>query len=167
MKKRLDILMVEHGLALNRSKAQALIMSGVVFVDSVLVDKAGQNFLDDINIEIAKSNPFVSRGGLKLLSALEKFKISVADFICLDIGASTGGFTDCLLQNGAKKVYAVDVGKAQLDFKLRQDKRVVSIEQINFRYFDINLLKDIIDFVTIDVSFISLDKILPIAKQCV
>ncbi|MDR0822769.1 MAG: TlyA family RNA methyltransferase [Endomicrobium sp.] len=163
MKKRLDILLVEKDLAPTRAKAQAFIMGGSVFIDDEVCYKASQ-IVDDENtsIEVKNINPFVSRGGLKLQSALDVLKISVKNFICLDIGASTGGFTDCLLQSGAIKVYAVDVGYGQLHYKLRKDPRVINIEKVNFRYFDNSLIKDYIDFATIDVSFISLEKILPI-----
>ncbi|MDR3049520.1 MAG: TlyA family RNA methyltransferase [Elusimicrobiota bacterium] len=162
MKKRLDILLLQKGLVETRANAQAFIMSGGVFVDNEVCYKSSQIVDDEkVKIEIRNINPFVSRGGLKLQSALDVLKISVQGFVCLDIGASTGGFTDCLLQSGAVKVYAVDVGYGQLHYKLRKDERVVNIEKVNFRYFDNSLIKDDIDFATIDVSFISLEKILP------
>ncbi len=167
MKKRLDILLVEKGLAPTRSKAQAFIMSANVFIDGEVCCKAGNLVDEQSQVEIRNPNPYVSRGGLKMQSALDALNIKVENFICLDIGASTGGFTDCLLQRGAVKIYAVDVGRGQLDYKLRLDKRVINIEEANFRYFDVSLLKDPIDFAVIDVSFISLDKILPIAHKCV
>ena len=165
MKKRLDVLIFEKGLAETRTKAQALIMAGSVLADGEQVTKAGTLVDENIQIEIEKQNPYVSRGGLKLESVLELFKIDFTNKICMDIGASTGGFTDCMLQHGAKKVYAVDVGRGQLHYKLRQDTRVVNIESVNFRYFDKTLLKDKIEIITIDVSFISLDKILPLASE--
>ena len=167
MKKRLDVLIFEKNLVESRSKAQALVMEGKVFVDGEKITKAGTQVSEDAVIEIEKQNPYVSRGGLKLESVLNLFEIDFTDKICIDIGASTGGFTDCMLQHGAKKVYAVDVGTAQLHYKLRNDNRVVNIENVNFRYFDKTLLKDKIDIVTIDVSFISLDKILPMVSEIV
>ncbi|MFA7674797.1 MAG: TlyA family RNA methyltransferase [Endomicrobiia bacterium] len=165
MKKRLDVLMFEKGLVESRSKAQALVMAGTVLVNDKKIIKAGTQVSDDDIIEIEKQNPYVSRGGLKLESVLNLFDIDFTDKICMDIGASTGGFTDCMLQHGAQKVYAVDVGSGQLHYKLRQDVRVVNIENVNFRYFDKTLLKDEIDLITIDVSFISLDKILTLANE--
>lgn len=165
MKKRLDVLIFEKGLAETRTKAQALIMAGTVLADGQQITKAGTLIDENILIEIEKQNPYVSRGGLKLESVLELFKMDFTNKICMDIGASTGGFTDCMLQHGAKKVYAIDVGNGQLHYKLRQDQRVVNIENVNFRYFDKKSLKDNIDIITIDVSFISLDKILPLASE--
>ncbi len=167
MKKRLDVVIFEKGLAESRSKAQALVMAGEVLVNGEKITKAGFQVSEDDLIEIEKQNPYVSRGGLKLESVLKLFEIDFTDKVCMDIGASTGGFTDCMLQHGAKKVYAVDVGTAQLHYKLRNDPRVVNIENVNFRYFDKALLKDDIDIITIDVSFISLDKILPLASEIV
>lgn len=167
MKKRLDVLLFEKGLVESRSKAQALVMAGTVLVNGQKVTKAGTQVTDEDIIEIEKQNPYVSRGGLKLESVLNLFELDFNDKVCIDIGASTGGFTDCMLQHGAKKVYAVDVGTAQLHYKLRNDSRVVNIENVNFRYFDKSLLKDDIDIITIDVSFISLDKILPLASQII
>ena len=166
MKERLDVLLLQQGYADSREKAKRIIMTGVVFVDGQRVDKAGTAISSDAVIEVkGAACPYVSRGGLKLEKALEYFQISLANKICLDIGASTGGFTDCLLQNGGEKVYAVDVGYGQLDWKLRNDSRVVNLEKINFRYFDESLLKDDISFVTADVSFISLSLILPVIQQ--
>lgn len=167
MKKRLDVLIFERGLCETRSKAQAIVMEGMVIVNGKKITKSGTQVSDDDIIEIEKQNPYVSRGGLKLESVLKSFNMDFTNKTCMDIGASTGGFTDCMLQHGAKKVYAVDVGTAQLHYKLRNDKRVVNIENINFRYFDKSLLKDIIDIITIDVSFISLDKILPLASEII
>ena len=141
-------------------------MSGIVYVDGQKEDKAGATFEEDkVKIEVRGNTlPFVSRGGLKLAKAFEVFPIDVKDMICLDIGASTGGFTDCMLQNGAAKVYAVDVGHGQLDWKLRSDERVVCMEKTNFRYVTNEQIPEPIDFVATDVSFISLTKILPAAK---
>jgi 23S rRNA (cytidine1920-2'-O)/16S rRNA (cytidine1409-2'-O)-methyltransferase len=166
-KKRLDVLLFEKGLAETRTKAQAFVIGGSVFVNNQVQYKSGTLVGEEDLIEVRNINPYVSRGGLKLESALEVLNVYVKDYICLDIGASTGGFTDCMLQKGAAKVYAVDVGSGQLHYKLRNDKRVINIENVNFRYFDNSLLKNSIDFVTIDVSFISLDKILPMAYKSV
>lgn len=166
-KKRLDVTLFEKGLAETRTKAQAFIIGGNILVNGEVQYKSGFLVSDEDIVEIKNANPYVSRGGLKLESALQALNIDVTGFICLDIGASTGGFTDCMLQKGAIKVYAVDVGSGQLHYKLRQDKRVINIENINFRYFDTDLLKDKIDFATIDVSFISLDKILPMAYKSI
>ncbi|MDR0800352.1 MAG: TlyA family RNA methyltransferase [Endomicrobium sp.] len=166
-KKRLDVLLLKKGFAETRAKAQAFIMSGNIFVNNQVQYKAGTLVGEEDLVEVKNTNPYVSRGGLKLESALKTLAIDVEGYICLDIGASTGGFTDCLLQKGAAKVYAIDVGSRQLHYKLRQDKRVINIENVNFRYFDGFLLKDNIDFATIDVSFISLDKILPVAYKSI
>ncbi len=166
-KKRLDTAIFEKGLAETRTKAQALIMSGSVLINGEIQYKSGALVGEEDAVEIKNANPYVSRGGLKLESALIALNIDVAGYTCLDIGASTGGFTDCMLQKGAVKVYAVDVGTGQLHYKLRQDPRVINIENINFRYFDTGILKDKIGFATIDVSFISLDKILPMAYQSI
>lgn len=166
MKKRLDVLLNEKGFFPSREKAKSSIMAGYVFVDGRLCDKAGTPFNEDVLIEI-KGNPcpYVSRGGLKLEKALKEFEINLQGSICLDIGASTGGFTDCMLQNGAKKVYAVDVGYGQLDWKLRTDARVVTMERVNFRYLDEQSIADRFDFVSADVSFISLKLIFPVARK--
>jgi 23S rRNA (cytidine1920-2'-O)/16S rRNA (cytidine1409-2'-O)-methyltransferase len=166
-KKRLDAAVFEKGFAETRTRAQAFIMSGSVFVNGQAVLKAGSLVGEEDVVEIKNANPYVSRGGLKLESALGSLNIDVAGFTCLDIGASTGGFTDCMLQKGAVKVYAADVGSGQLHYRLRSDPRVINIENVNFRYFDGSLIKDRIDFAAIDVSFISLDKILPAAHKCV
>ncbi|GHT33216.1 TlyA family rRNA (cytidine-2'-O)-methyltransferase [Endomicrobiia bacterium] len=166
-KKRLDVLLFEKDLAETRTKAQAFVIGGNVFVNNQVQYKPGTLVDEEDLIEIKNINPYVSRGGLKLESALEALVIDVRGYICLDVGASTGGFTDCMLQKGAIKIYAVDVGQGQLHYKLRNDPRVVNVENINFRYFDRSLLKDNIDFVTIDVSFISLDKILPMAYKSI
>ncbi len=163
MKERLDIILLNRGLVPSREKARALIMEGLVFVNGEREDKAGSFFNDDEDLAIEiKGNklPFVSRGGLKLEKAFDVFPISVKGDVCVDIGASTGGFTDCMLQNGAKKVYAIDVGYGQLDWKLRSDERVVSMEKTNFRYVVPDDIGEPADFCSCDVSFISLDKIL-------
>ncbi len=161
MKERLDILLVNRGLAASREKAKAIIMSGTVYVDGQKEDKAGASFEGTVRIEVRGSTlPYVSRGGLKLEKALRVFGVDVKDRICMDAGASTGGFTDCMLQNGAAKVYAVDVGHGQLDWKLRSDDRVVCMERTNIRYLMPGDVADAIDFVSVDVSFISLTKVL-------
>ena len=160
----MDILLVKRGLAESREKAKAVIMSGIVYVDGQKEDKAGQTFADTANIEVRGSTlKYVSRGGLKLEKAMECFDVSVKDKVCMDIGASSGGFTDCMLQNGAKKVYAVDVGHGQLAWKLRNDTRVVVMEKTNIRYVKPEDIGESIDFASIDVSFISLSKVLPAA----
>ena len=162
MKERLDVLLVKKGLAPSREKAKAVIMAGSVYVDGQKEDKAGSVF-DEESAQIEVRGhvlPYVSRGGLKLEKALKVFPITLTDKICMDIGASTGGFTDCMLQNGAVKVYSVDVGYGQLDWKLRQDDRVVCMEKTNFRYMTPEDIPDVLYFASVDVSFISLDKIL-------
>ena len=160
----MDILLVKRGLAESREKAKAVIMSGIVYVDGQKEDKAGQTFADTVNIEVRGSTlKYVSRGGLKLEKAMECFDVSVKDKVCMDIGASSGGFTDCMLQNGAKKVYAVDVGHGQLAWKLRNDTKVVVMEKTNIRYVKPEDIGESIDFASIDVSFISLSKVLPAA----
>lgn len=164
MKKRLDIILNEKGFFPSREKAKASIMAGHIFVNGRLCDKAGTPFDEDVLIEIKGSTcPYVSRGGLKLEKALKEFEIDLQGAVCLDIGASTGGFTDCMLQKGAAKVYAVDVGYGQLDWKLRTDERVVTLERVNFRYIDEQSISDRFDFVSADVSFISLKFIFPAA----
>lgn len=162
MKERLDILLVQEGYAASREKAKAIIMAGNVFVDGQREDKAGTTFdPSKIKLEVRGSTlPYVSRGGLKLEKAMKQFDLVLTDKVCMDIGASTGGFTDCMLQNGAKKVYSVDVGHGQLDWKLRNDDRVVCMEKTNFRYMAPGDIEDILDFASVDVSFISLTKIL-------
>ena len=162
MKERLDVILVSEGHAPSREKAKAIIMSGNVFVDGQREDKAGAVFdPQKIKLEVKGSSlKYVSRGGLKLEKAVDKFDFSLEDKICMDIGASTGGFTDCMLQNGAKKVYSVDVGHGQLDWKLRNDERVVCMEKTNFRYMVPGDIEDELDFASVDVSFISLTKIL-------
>ncbi len=161
MKERLDILMVNRNLAESREKAKAIIMSGNVFVDGQREDKAGSTFPEEVIIEV-KGNPlkYVSRGGLKLEKAIEQYGLKLEGKTCMDVGSSTGGFTDCMLQNGATKVFAVDVGTNQLAWKLRQDPRVVSMEKTNIRYLTLDQLQAEIAFASIDVSFISLTKVL-------
>ncbi len=161
-KKRLDILLVEQGLIESRQKAQATIMSGLVYVNGQKVDKAGNPTDENASIEVrGKALKYVSRGGLKLEKAMDTFPIDLSEKISADIGASTGGFTDCMLQNGAKKVYAVDVGYGQLAWSLRNDPRVVCLERTNARYLTHEQIPDMLDFASIDVSFISLKLILP------
>ena len=161
MKERLDVMLVKRNLAESREKAKAVIMSGNVFVDGQREDKAGTTFPPDVNIEVrGHVLPYVSRGGLKLEKALACFDVDVRDRVCTDVGSSTGGFTDCMLQNGARKVYAIDVGRGQLDWKLRQDERVVCMEKTNIRYVTPEDIGEPIDFSSVDVSFISLTKVL-------
>ena len=161
MKERLDILLVNKGLAASREKAKALIMSGIVYVDNQKEDKAGSLFDENAILEIrGETLKYVSRGGLKLDKAVNVFNLNFDGYTCLDIGASTGGFTDVMLQNGAIKVYSVDVGHGQLDWKLRNDERVVCMEKCNFRYVTDKEIPEKIDFAATDVSFISLTKIL-------
>lgn len=162
MKERLDVLMVKQGLAQSREKAKALIMSGIVYVDGQKEDKAGSMFEEaKAAIEVrGHTLRYVSRGGLKLEKAMSHFNLSLEGMICMDVGASTGGFTDCMLQNGAIKVYSVDVGYGQLDWKLRNDDRVVCMEKTNIRYVTPEDIGSPVDFVSIDVSFISLTKVL-------
>lgn len=161
MKERLDVLLVKRNLAESREKAKAIIMSGNVFVEGQREDKAGSTFSDEVQIEIkGHTLPYVSRGGLKLEKAMKNFDLDLKDKVCTDVGSSTGGFTDCMLQNGAKKVFAIDVGRGQLAWKLRQDERVVSMEKTNIRYVTPEDLGEPIDFSSIDVSFISLTKVL-------
>lgn len=161
-KERLDILLVEQGFFPSREKAKKMIMAGLVFVDSQREDKAG-TMIDKTAIITVKEdpNPYVSRGGLKLHKAIEKFGIDLSETICMDVGASTGGFTDCMLKHHAKKVFSVDVGYGQFDWGLRQDPKVVCLEKTNIRYVTSVEIPDSLDFVSIDVSFISLSKVLP------
>ncbi|MEJ2657827.1 MAG: TlyA family RNA methyltransferase [Desulfobacterales bacterium] len=161
-KRRLDLILVKKGFVRNRERAQALIMSGNVTVNNRVVDKAGTLVLPEARIVLkAKDHPYVSRGGLKLEKALHILDIDIAGFVCLDVGASTGGFTDCLLQHGAGRVYAVDVGYGQLAWKLRRDPRIVVIERKNIRELPFETLSQLVDLITIDVSFISLKKVVP------
>ena len=161
MKKRLDIMMVEQGLAPSREKAKACIMAGEVYVNGQKEDKAGSMFAETAKLEVrGKTLPYVSRGGLKLEKAMKNFGVTLKDKVCMDVGASTGGFTDCMLQNGAVKVYSIDVGYGQLDWKLRNDPRVVCMEKTNIRYVTPEDIGEPVDFSSIDVSFISLTKVL-------
>ena len=165
MKKRLDILVTERGLAESREKAKALIMAGDVYVDQQKADKPGDLYPEEAPIEVrGKGLKYVSRGGLKLEKAMAEFPISLSGLVCMDVGASTGGFTDCMLQNGAKKVYAVDVGYGQLAWSLRTDPRVVNLERTNARYLSQEQVPEPIDFFSVDVSFISLSLILPAVR---
>ena len=166
MKERLDVLLVNRGLAASREKAKAVIMSGIVFVDGQREDKAGATFDEKVNIEVKGTGlKYVSRGGLKLEKAMQNFDVSPKGKVCMDIGSSTGGFTDCMLQNGAVKVYAVDVGHGQLDWKLRNDERVVCMEKTNIRYLTPDQIAEPPEFASIDVSFISLTKVLVPARE--
>ena len=166
MKKRLDIIVTERGLCPSREKAKAEIMAGNVYVNGEKEDKAGSMFKDDVKIEVrGNALPYVSRGGLKLAKAMKEFGLSLTGFVCMDIGASTGGFTDCMLQNGAVKVYAVDVGYGQLGWSLRSDERVVCMERTNIRYVKPEDIGEPLDFASVDVSFISLSKVLPPARE--
>ena len=161
MKKRLDMLMMERALAPSREKAKAYIMAGDVYVDGQKEDKAGTMFPETVKIEVRGNTlPYVSRGGLKLEKAMKNVDVTLKDKVCMDVGASTGGFTDCMLQNGAVKVYSIDVGYGQLDWKLRNDSRVVCMEKTNIRYVVPEDLEGPADFSSIDVSFISLTKVL-------
>ncbi len=165
-KKRLDVMLYERGFAESREKAKAIIMSGIVYVDNQKADKPGADYSEDVSIEVRGSTlKYVSRGGLKLEKAMSVFPISLSGCITMDIGASTGGFTDCMLQNNALKVYSIDVGYGQLAWKLRNDSRVVNLERTNFRYVTREQVPDEIDFFSVDVSFISLKKILPVARE--
>lgn len=160
-KQRLDVLLVEKGLAPSRKKAKAIIMAGIVYVDGNKEDKAGTTFPENAVIEVkGKTLPYVSRGGLKLEKAMQKFPITLSGKVCMDVGSSTGGFTDCMLQNGATKVYAIDVGHGQLAWKLRNDERVVCMEKTNIRYVVPEDIDELAAFSSIDVSFISLTKVL-------
>lgn len=161
MKERLDILLMSRNLAPSREKAKAIIMSGIVYVDGQKEDKAGSMFDEEVAIEVRGTTlKYVSRGGLKLEKAMTHFGVTLEGKVCMDVGSSTGGFTDCMLQNGAVKVYAVDVGHGQLDWKLRNDERVVCMEKTNIRYVTPEDIADPIQFASIDVSFISLTKVL-------
>ena len=166
LKERLDTLLVRQGYYESREKAKRAIMAGIVFVNGQKSDKAG-NMIDTEAEIFLKENicPYVSRGGLKLEKSIKMFNLDLTDDVCMDIGASTGGFTDCMLQNGAVRVYAVDVGYGQLDWKLRNDERVVNMEKCNVRYLDPETIAEPVDFISIDVSFISLKLIFPVAAQ--
>ncbi len=166
MKKRLDILVYEKGFAESREKAKAIIMAGQVYVDNQKADKCGTSYDENANIEVRGSVlKYVSRGGLKLEKAIDNFGLDLNGAVAMDIGASTGGFTDCMLQNGAKKVYSIDVGYGQLAWKLRTDERVVNLERTNMRKVTREQVPDAIDFFSVDVSFISLRLILPVARE--
>lgn len=165
IKKRLDVLLVERGHAETRTKAQAIIMSGLVYVAGQKADKPGISYEETVEIEVRSGAcPYVSRGGLKLEKALRDFGVDPAGYVCSDSGASTGGFTDCLLQQGAKKVFAIDVGYGQLDWKIRSDPRVVVMERTNVRYVTQEQLGEPLDLSVVDVSFISLRIVLPVIK---
>jgi 23S rRNA (cytidine1920-2'-O)/16S rRNA (cytidine1409-2'-O)-methyltransferase len=166
-KERLDKLMVIRGLVETRTKAQALILAGQVFSKEQRLEKAGLEVLVDIELTIREPLPYVSRGGLKLAAALDHFQVDVHDRLCLDIGASTGGFTDCLLQRGARRVVALDVGHGQIDWKLRQDPRVEVRENVNARYLRPDEFSERFDLVVADVSFISLTRILPVVPALI
>ncbi len=166
MKERLDVLLVKRNLAESREKAKAIIMSGIVYVDGQKEDKAGSTFEETAAIEVRGTTlKYVSRGGLKLEKAMTHFGLDLTGKVCMDVGSSTGGFTDCMLQNGAVKVYAVDVGHGQLAWKLRNDPRVVCMERTNIRYVTREEIKEPVDFASIDVSFISLTKVLGPVKS--
>ncbi len=161
---RLDVYLTEEGLAPTRSAAQAMIMAGDVYIDNQKAMKAGETLKGTEKIEVrGKAMKYVSRGGLKLEKAMEVFPINLCDRVCMDIGASTGGFTDCMLQNGARRVFSIDVGYGQLAWKLRQDPRVVNMERTNIRYLEAENLDAVPDFFSVDVSFISLKLVLPVA----
>ncbi|MBQ1989386.1 MAG: TlyA family RNA methyltransferase [Clostridia bacterium] len=163
---RLDVALYERGFAESREKAKALIMAGIVYVNNQKSDKAGNTVKSEDVIEVrGETLKYVSRGGLKLEKAMSAFSLSLDGFLCADIGASTGGFTDCMLQNGAKKVYAIDVGYGQLAWKLRTDERVVNLERTNFRYVTEEQIPEKLDFCSVDVSFISLSLILPVMRN--
>ena len=166
MKTRLDVYLVERGYATSRERAKSIIMSGSVFVNNQRSDKAGDMISDDAVVEVRGGElKYVSRGGLKLEKAIAEFGISLEGKICMDVGASTGGFTDCMLQNGAQKVYSVDVGYGQLAWKLRSDERVTNLERTNIRYVTREQVPDELDFSSIDVAFISLKLVLPVVKE--
>lgn len=161
-KERLDVLIVELGLVQSRERAKTSIMAGKVFVDGHRIDKCGEKVCKSANIELkGEELPYVSRGGFKLEKAIKSFNINLNNKICMDIGASTGGFTDCMLKNGAQKVFAIDVGYGQFAWKLRVDPRVVCLERTNVRYLTVEKVKELSDFASIDVSFISLTKVIP------
>ncbi len=163
---RLDVELVNRGLVESREKGRALIMAGAVYIDGQKAFKAGDKVKEGMNIEVRSAGmPYVSRGGYKLEKSMKVFPIELKDKVCADIGASTGGFTDCMLQNGASMVYAIDVGYGQLAWKLRSDDRVVNMERTNIRYLDFNLIEHDVNFVSIDVSFISLKLVLPVAYE--
>ena len=166
LKERLDVLLVQNGYYPSRERAKAAIMAGIVYVDGQKSDKAGTMINTEAEIFVKENLcPYVSRGGLKLEKSMKEFGLTMTDKVCMDIGASTGGFTDCMLQNGAVKVYAIDVGYGQLDYKLRIDERVINMEKCNVRYLDTDLIAEPVNFISIDVSFISLKLIFPVAEK--
>ncbi len=166
MKKRLDVILTEKNMFPSREKARASIMAGLIYVDGMLTDKPGTSVSEDAVITIKEDLcPYVSRGGLKLEKAIEEFGFSLDGAKCVDIGASTGGFTDCMLTKGARQVFCIDVGYGQLDWKLRNDERVVNMEKCNVRYLDVDTIGRDVDFISIDVSFISLKLVFPVATQ--
>ena len=166
LKERLDVLLVQKGFFDNRTRAKAAVMEGRVYIGGAICDKAGTMVRDDAEIELRGDTcPYVGRGGLKLEKALDTFSIDLQGCVAMDIGASTGGFTHCMLQRGARKVYSVDVGYGQLDYRLRCDHRVVNMEKVNFRYFTPEMIDERLDFASVDVSFISLNLILPRAAE--
>lgn len=166
MKERLDIILTERGIFPSREKAKASVMAGLIYVDGQRTDKPGTPVDTKAEISVKEDLcPYVSRGGLKLEKAIEVFGFSLDGKTAADIGASTGGFTDCMLKNGARKVFAIDVGYGQLDWKLRNDSRVINMEKVNVRYLDTGTIPDIIDFISIDVSFISLKLVFPVASS--
>ena len=166
LKERLDVVLVNRGFFPSREKAKSAVMAGIVFVDGIRVDKAGTGIREDAELFIKEDLcPYVSRGGLKLAKAIEAFDFKLAGATAVDIGASTGGFTDCMLKNGAEKVYAIDVGYGQLDWNLRNDPRVVNMEKVNVRYLETEKIAEKADFISIDVSFISLKLVFPVAAE--
>ncbi len=168
MKKRLDVILFEKGLTESREKAKLAIMEGLVYVDNQKSDKPGSMYSEESNFEIRGNKmPYVSRGGFKLEKAIESFNINLNGLTCMDVGASTGGFTDCMLKNGCEKVYSIDVGYGQLDWKLRNNPNVINLERTNIRHIDKSLIKDEIDFFSVDVSFISLKLVLPVIREIV
>ncbi len=168
MKERLDTIIFNRGLAPSREKAKIMIMEGIVFVENQKSDKPGTYYDGNCKIEVRGSKlKYVSRGGLKLEKAINKFNIKLDSLNCMDVGASTGGFTDCMLQNGCNIVYSIDVGYGQLDWKLRNNSKVVNLERTNIRYLKKNLIKHTIDFFGVDVSFISLTLVLPVIKEII
>lgn len=166
LKERLDVILVNRGLFQSRERAKAAVMAGIVYVDGQREDKAGTGIREDAEIFVKEDTcPYVSRGGLKLAKAIRSFGLDLADVVAVDIGASTGGFTDCMLKNGARKVYSIDVGYGQLDWSLRNDPRVVNMEKVNVRYLETDKIADKADFISIDVSFISLKLVFPVAAE--
>ncbi|MDF2653554.1 MAG: TlyA family methyltransferase [Bacillota bacterium] len=166
LKERLDIILVNRGFFPSRERAKAAVMAGIVYVDGQRVDKAGTGVREDADLFVKEDTcPYVSRGGLKLAKAIQSFQLSLENAVAVDIGASTGGFTDCMLKNGARKVYSIDVGYGQLDWTLRNDPRVVNMEKVNIRYLEPEKIEDKADFISIDVSFISLKLVFPVAAS--